>query len=146
MSTHRRLLSGEPVETYLTKEDMRPVLLVDDEEIFNFIMSRTLKTMVGDLEILTAQNGKEAIHLLKNLVNNKLEVPSIIFLDINMPVMDGFEFLAAYNSLEVQRDGTRIVMVSSSNHSKDIAKAESQGVTDFLLKPIDEKMLSKFFQ
>jgi CheY-like chemotaxis protein len=125
---------------------MRPVLLVDDEEIFNFIMSRTLKTLVEDLEILTAKNGKEAIDLLRSLVTNRLDVPSIIFLDINMPVMDGFEFLTAYNGMDVQKDAIKIVMVSSSNHSRDIAKAESQGVTDFLLKPVDEKMLSKFFQ
>jgi CheY-like chemotaxis protein len=125
---------------------MRPVLLVDDEEIFNFIMSRTLKTLVEDLKILTAKNGKEAIHVLKDLVAQNLDVPSIIFLDINMPVMDGFQFLEAYNGMDVQKGTTKIVMVSSSNHSRDIAKAESQGVSDFLVKPIDEKMLLKFFQ
>ena len=79
---------------------MRPVLLVDDEEIFIFIMSQTLKTIVSDLEILTAQHGKQAIQLLENLIDKNLNTPSIIFLDINMPVMNGFDFLKAYNGHE----------------------------------------------
>lgn len=125
---------------------MRPVLLVDDDDICNFIMARTLKTIVADLKILTAMNGKEAINLLKNLFVKNLEIPSIIFLDINMPVMDGFGFLAAYNGMDGQKENIKIVMVTSSNHSRDILRAQSEGVSDFLLKPIDEKMLSKFFE
>src|SRR3989337_3415158 len=124
---------------------MRPVLLVDDEEIFKFIMSRTLKTIVSDLEILTAQHGKEAIQLLENLFDKNLDTPSIIFLDINMPVMDGFDFLKAYNRMDGPKENIKIVMVSSSNHSADIQRAKAEGVSDFLLKPVDGKMLSKFF-
>jgi CheY-like chemotaxis protein len=124
---------------------MRTVLLVDDEEIFIFIMSQMLKTMVPDLNILTAQHGKAAIQLLENLLNKNFDAPSIIFLDINMPVMNGFDFLKAYNGMKGQKDNIKIVMVSSSNHSSDIQKAKAEGVNDFLLKPVDEKMLSKFF-
>ena len=124
---------------------MRPVLLVDDEEIFIFIMSQTLKTIVSDIEILTAQHGKQAMQLLENLIDKNLNTPSIIFLDINMPVMNGFDFLKAYNSMKGQQDNIKIVMVSSSSHSSDIQRAKAEGVSDFLLKPIDEKMLSKFF-
>jgi len=108
-------------------------------------MSRTLKNIVSDLEILTAMNGKEAINLLKDLITKNLEMPLIIFLDINMPVMDGFGFLAAYNGMDGPKLDIKIVVVSSSSHSQDIIKAKSEGVSDFLSKPIDEKMLSKFF-
>ena len=110
---------------------MRPVLLVDDEEIFKFIMSHTLKTIVSDLEILTAQHGKEAIQLLENLFNKNLDTPSIIFLDINMPVMNGFDFLKAYNAMKGQKDNIKIVMVSSSNHSSDIQRAKPRELVIF---------------
>jgi CheY-like chemotaxis protein len=124
---------------------MRSVLLVDDEDICNFIMFRTLKIIVSDLEILTAKNGKEAINLLNNLLITNLRMPSIIFLDINMPVMDGFGFLEAYKKMEGPKDDIKIVIVTSSNHSGDIIRAQAGGVSDFIIKPVSEKMLSKFF-
>lgn len=124
---------------------MRSVLLVDDDDICNFIMFRTLKIIVSDLEILTAMNGKEAINLMKNLFAMNLKIPSIIFLDINMPVMDGFGFLEAYKNMEGPKDDIKIVMVTSSSQSSDILRAQAGGVNDFIIKPVDEKMLSKFF-
>jgi CheY-like chemotaxis protein len=108
-------------------------------------MFRTLRSFVPELEILTAKNGKEAIHLLHNLFTTNLKTPSIIFLDINMPVMDGFEFLDVYSLMDGPKDDIKIVMVTSSNHSADKARAQTAGVTDFVIKPVDEKMLSKFF-
>jgi CheY-like chemotaxis protein len=124
---------------------MRSVLLVDDDDICNFIMFRTLKIIVSDVEILTAMNGKEAINLLKNLFTANLRTPSIIFLDINMPVMDGFGFLEAFKNMEGPKDDIKIVIVTSSNNSSDIIRAQAGGASDFIIKPVDEKMLSKFF-
>ncbi len=124
---------------------MRSVLLVDDDDICNFIMFRNLKIIVSDLEILTAMNGKEAINLLKNVFTTNSKIPSIIFLDINMPVMDGFGFLEAYKIMDGPKDDIKIVMVTSSVHASDIIRAQAGGVNDFLIKPVDEKMLSKFF-
>lgn len=124
---------------------MRSVLLIDDDDVCNFIMLRTLKIIASDLEILTAKNGKEAINLLKDLFTANIKIPSIIFLDINMPVMDGFVFLEAYKNMDGRKDDIKIVMVTSSNNSGDIIRAHDGGVSDVIIKPVNEKMLSKFF-
>ena len=62
-----------------------------------------------------------------------------------MPVMDGFEFLEAYKIMDGPKDDIKIVMVTSSVHSSDIIRAQAGGVSDFILKPVGEKMLSRFF-
>jgi CheY-like chemotaxis protein len=124
--------------------NMRSVLLVDDDDVCNFIMSRALRNIDSDVEILTAMNGKQAIELLNKLLVSNVKAPSIIFLDINMPVMDGFAFLKAYKNIGYPQDAIKIVIVTSSNHAGDIKKAQAEGVSDFIIKPVDEKMLAKF--
>lgn len=125
---------------------MAPVLLIDDDDVCNFIMSRALKIVAPDAEVLTARNGKEGINLLKDSFIDNSKVPSIIFLDLNMPVMDGFEFLDAYKMLNGPKDNIKIVIVTSSNHSNDRTRAQAAGVNDFILKPVDDKKLLAFFQ
>lgn len=124
---------------------MNPVLLVDDDPICNFIMSKTLMKLKPGIEILRATNGQEAMDLLLNLEANHLPFPSQIFLDIDMPVMNGFGFLEEMKKQNLEKCCS-IAIVSSSNSPSDIAKAHSFGVDEFIEKPVAGEKVAKFLE
>src|SRR5688572_8768990 len=99
---------------------MGTVLLVDDDHICNFLMTKALGKLGSVKEILSALNGRQAIDLIRDCAANLRNVPEVIFLDINMPIMDGFAFLEAYNDLgTLNKEDIRIIIVSSSDNPSD---------------------------
>jgi CheY-like chemotaxis protein len=129
------------------KQKLNCILLVDDDKDFNFIHERLLKKMNCVESIEVAANGKIGLDFI---MSNKCK-PNIIFLDINMPKMNGWEFLEAYNRLaEDEKANVVIVMLTSSLNPDDMAKAETFGcVRSFVAKPLDiesvEKILIQHF-
>ncbi|NQY73759.1 MAG: response regulator [Candidatus Margulisbacteria bacterium] len=115
------------------------VLLIDDNESCNFITERVLsKTgLAGDIAVKL--NGKEALDYLMDIdKDRKISFPELIFLDINMPVMDGFEFLDQYEKAGFNKKLTRIVMLTSSMMESDRQRAfKFQSVVDYLEKFMD---------
>lgn len=101
-------------------QQVNTVLLVDDDPTATFLAKRVmLRTWVGR-ELLTAHNGPEALQTLKAFLAAGARPPELIFLDINMPMMDGFEVLAeiaTWPDLNFQQ--TRVYLCSSSSHAKD---------------------------
>jgi CheY-like chemotaxis protein len=114
------------------------ILLVDDDATTNFINQHLLKRMHVSEEVLVALNGKEALRLLQaRCIQPCVSCPALVLLDINMPVMDGFAFLKAYNELpQAQREGTVIVMLTTSLLEADVARARQLPVAGFLSKPL----------
>ncbi|MEK6478926.1 response regulator [Catalinimonas sp. 4WD22] len=116
------------------------VMLVDDDEVSNFITTEILNTINLADYILVATNGKEALELLHYPSENKTEqdidcCPDLIFLDLNMPVMDGFEFLEACELCE--GDKIKVVVLTSSTNQKDIEEARKYPqVKYYLSKPL----------
>jgi len=123
---------------------MKNVLLVDDDEIFNFLSTKILERMGVANDIHVALNGEEALTLLNNYYQGSVSVPDVILLDLNMPIMDGFGFLQAFKRLSLPRmDRIKIVIVSSSQDPQDVQKARELGVAYYLSKPLtEEKLLS----
>lgn len=129
------------------------VLLVDDDQTTNYL-NRLLLNRLGVAEkILVAHNGREAIDALSThcQVGAGSDCPTLILLDVNMPVMNGFEFLEAYARLPaVQRQAMVVVMLTTSLHPQDIERARQLEVADFLAKPLTSKhmteVLSKHLQ
>lgn len=116
---------------------MKNVLLVDDDCVFNFISIKTLKRMDFAHNILTALNGDEALELFQTHYKDAKSVPDIILLDLNMPVMDGFGFLEAFQQLVFPaKDQIKIIVLSSSTRSEDISKALRLGAHAYLSKPL----------
>lgn len=113
-------------------------LLVDDDEATNFINELLIEELNFTEKLLTAQNGKEALDLIRELCRKEAGLlPELILLDINMPVMDGFDFLDAFQALDCpDKKNTRIVMLTTSLHRKDIEKVKDAGVAGFLNKPL----------
>ena len=120
------------------------VLLIDDDRIFNLLNKKTLERMSMVDEIHIALNGKEALDLINDYFQGSRTMPDIILLDLNMPIMDGFGFIEAFQRLQVNgKHNVRIVIVSSSQDPKDIERAKAFGIKDYLTKPVTEQQLWK---
>lgn len=117
-------------------------MLVDDDEITNFVHQSLLEEAGVTQRVLVASNGQEALELIKERVLQDGEGPCLIFLDINMPVMNGFEFLEAYQELEDEfKHSAIVVMLTTSLNPKDTDRVEEFGVNDFINKPLNKKKL-----
>lgn len=113
------------------------ICLVDDDQIFRFTFSRTLKSVQPEPQLLMFGDGAEAIdYIIKNRgLDNAL--PDILFLDINMPIMDGWQFLDEFSRIrhELCKD-VQIRMLSSSVDPMDIEEANSRPeVSKYIVKP-----------
>lgn len=122
------------------------ILLIDDDFATNFINKKILQknNIVDNIQV--ALNGKEALDYLCNkgkFESTDTKQPQLIFLDINMPVMDGWEFIEAYQNLNLEnKEEIIIVMLSSSFNPADKTKAESiKEISDFKQKPMSKEAL-----
>jgi CheY-like chemotaxis protein len=117
-------------------EKKRVILLVDDDPVSHFINEKVIiKSGITD-EINFAYNGKEALETIKFHNDTRGQAPDLIFLDINMPVMNGFEFLDGLADLEIKnKKNMRIIILSSSLNQDDIEKAKKMKI-EMLNKPL----------
>lgn len=114
------------------------LLIVDDDEICMLLQRRVARASGFFNGIRSAKNGKAAMAILEDAGKGKVPRPDVIFLDLNMPVMNGLEFLKAFNELNWKsRAGISIVMLSSSTREKDKADSASMGADHYLIKPLD---------
>lgn len=112
--------------------------VIDDDQVYVFGLKKLIEFSNFCKNVLVFANGEEALKYLKPIVTNVHELPDVILLDINMPVMDGWEFLEEFIKIKHQlaKDIT-IYMVSSSIQQSDIDKAKQYTeVSDYLIKPI----------
>lgn len=124
------------------------VLLVDDDEINNFISIKLIKKAILNTNITACLNGKFAIDQLLELQQKDPEsLPDYILLDINMPIMNGWDFLDEYKRLGIDPlKKTKIYIISSSVFSNDISKAKSYAlVQDFISKPLNVERIKEIF-
>ncbi len=118
--------------------DPTRILLVEDSEDDRYITSYVLKKRWPGVEILTAWNGEEAIEVLEASTGAP---PELILLDINMPLMNGHEFLQRWFGERGMTTPT-VVMMSSSDQHSDIARVrEYPAVRDYLVKPMRAEYL-----
>lgn len=118
----------------------RLALLIDDNEIDNFINRKLLLNTQFAVDIIEKRSATEAIKYLMENQENPKKLPDIIFLDIMMPVMDGFEFLDEFSTLSTMvKENIRVIMLSSTESFKDLNRANSNRyVYKFLNKPLTE--------
>lgn len=126
-------------------KNLKSVLLVDDDEATNFIHELIIKKH-GIIENITFKtDGEKAIEWLNETIEKEKQVPDIIFLDINMPHCNGWEFLDRYKELDKnQRDKIEVVMLTTSLNLYDREKAESlEDVSEFRSKPLTIEILDE---
>lgn len=131
---------------------LQSILLVDDNEFDNFFHQRVIqKNDLAD-EILIKQGAVEALEYLKSVNNANLPLPELIFLDVNMPKMNGWEFIEEYKKIKnKQKESVIIVMLTTSDNPNDLVKASSFGeVAEYRNKPLTKEMvdeiISKHFE
>ena len=135
------------------KKKLNCILLVDDDDDTNFFNRRLLLKMDIAEKIQVAENGREALDFLSNnghfLINgNNYPVPMLILLDLNMPGMNGWEFLEEYHKLPAEQKGKIVlVMLTSSPNPEDAERAkENENVAGFANKPLSMEMMKKILQ
>jgi CheY-like chemotaxis protein len=114
------------------------VCIVDDDKLYQFTIQKAIEKTGKASQTISFPNGYEAINFLKNHLSQPNKLPDIILLDINMPVMDGWQFLNEYLSLENQIAKKPIIYIATSSiDNSDMIKVKSfEGVKDFIVKPI----------
>ena len=119
---------------------MKPinVFVIDDDEIYQFTIGVILKSIPNVNSIQMFGDGAEALEHILTHKNVESELPDIVFLDINMPVMDGFQFMDEFIELLPKLNKSiKVYMVSSSMDPKDIKKADRiEEISDYLVKPL----------
>lgn len=125
------------------------VLLIDDDKFNNFLNYRLLKKVNPVGEIKIAENGEEALTYL-NAKDSEV-CPQVIFLDINMPGMNGFEFIDSFKNLKVCKTQPRIFMLTTSTDINDLMRLENYPeIKGFVNKPLTEnklrQVIEKYFE
>lgn len=119
------------------------VLLVDDDPVVLFLHQMLVKKSGCAPETLDFKDGRQALDFI---LHNREKAPFLILLDINMPVMDGWEFLEAIQEVGSKEDFF-VAIVSSSINKNDIHKAgEYPQVIDYLEKPLSRAVLLQLFE
>ena len=119
---------------------MKPVnvLIVDDDKLFVFLTKKTINGTKISTNVTEFTDGQEAIEYLKQNAVNRDALPDIIFLDLSMPIMDGWEFIEEYKQVKPQMNkDIKLFIFSSSISPHDIERAKNIGeVSDFIIKPL----------
>lgn len=125
---------------------LEQILCIDDDPITLMLCKKVISKSSFSNEVITAQNGEEALHhfnVLKYTNDQAKKRPELIFLDLNMPIMGGWEFLDHFTSSDYKEFNTvPVIVLSSTIDPEDLAKAKKYPIIiDFLSKPITQPML-----
>jgi CheY-like chemotaxis protein len=115
--------------------------IIDDDHVFTYVLSKQMKLVNFSNSTMIFHNGLEALKYLKPILESPEALPSVILLDLNMPVLDGWQFLDEFTKLTPQKKIT-VYIVSSSIDAADHARAlKYKAVSNFYIKPVTEKDL-----
>ena len=121
-------------------ESFNTCLLIDDNYIDNIVTRKLLENSRFAKNIVISESPDDAVEWLRD----GSVKPDVIFLDIRMPTMDGFEFLELYDKLAIDKNNTRIYLLSSSLDPADIKRSSNNKyITQFLHKPLTQKILEE---
>ncbi len=125
------------------------VYIIDDDKVFHFIIKKLFANNNIDIPHSFYINGLEAINGIKNKIELGMEIPDLILLDINMPIMDGWQFLDEFRKTKKEHNEikTTIYLVSSSDSQSDLDKAKEykDEIKDYFFKPMTADVLGQIF-
>lgn len=132
------------------RKKLKCVMLIDDDEPTNFLNRMVVEEMDCAERIQVIPNAKQALEYLKAASNGSTDkcTPELIFLDINMPAMDGWEFLAEYEKLSAdQKSKVIVVMLTTSFNPEDRLRAmQTSSVAAFRNKPLSVEILQEILE
>lgn len=134
----------------MNKASLKTVLLIDDNEHDNFIHTYTINKVKPELDVRAVLSGEEAIEyfIKAKKGEDNYPYPDLVFLDINMPGMNGFEFLEEARKFKYVTNGhpVMVVMLTSSLSAHDVNRATkdfAQEITDYKNKPLTAEMFEE---
>ena len=129
----------------MERENKAPtVLLVEDSDDDAFFFRRTLQKSGATCEICHVCNGAEAVDYLKNIsLSEKQDFPHAIFLDLKMPLLNGFEVLEWMRTQSFPAY-MQVIVLSGSEHQEDKERASRLGAVDYLVKPVKVSDFHRF--
>lgn len=128
---------------------LNSILLVDDDEASNFLHSIFINKLNLDVDVNAALNGQEALDFILGKGQEQLQLPCMVLLDLRMPVMDGWQFMSAYEEHVPQhiKDQITIVLVTISDNQEDKDRAKTNvHIADFSQKPLSDDTIKKLIQ
>jgi CheY-like chemotaxis protein len=114
------------------------ILLIDDDDDDQFVFLTALEDIAPNSHCHVSNNALEAFQYL----NDKTEIPDMIFLDLNMPLMNGFEFLLILKS-DPALSSVPVIIFSTSDNPQDLERAKELGTVQFITKTADVELLKK---
>ena len=122
--------------------DTKPILLVEDDIVDAASVERILKDLNITNSLVHKNNGKEALEYLRNTNNRR---PSLILLDLNMPVMNGLEFLKIVKADKTLKE-IPVIVVTTSNESCDKEESFNYSVAGYIVKPVSYQQFVEAFK
>ncbi|HEY2726033.1 MAG TPA: response regulator [Parafilimonas sp.] len=121
------------------------VIMVDDDSFSHMICKGNIRRIAAEIEFVEFTSPEKGIEYIETAFNKEVEYPTVLLLDINMPVMDGWEFLERYDSIESNvKDQITIYLLSSSIDPRDKQRAAANKyVKGFLMKPFRKTMVEE---
>lgn len=125
----------------------RTVCIIDDDKVYTFGVKKIIKSYLPENDVITFENGKEALEGLLKLHDSGKELPDLILLDIEMPEMNGWDFLTEFDAIRSKTEKVIDIFVISSRvdkNTEELYKVEwDEKVSDFIKKPVQIQALKK---
>lgn len=129
-------------------EKIQSILLIDDDDINNFLSKELIALYWPSANVSAIMYVEEAIKLLTEKIDAQQSLPDVIMVDLNMPILNGWDFVEAFEKLDPEATkNTRIFIYSSSVYYKDIEKSKQYAcVKKFYSKPITQQQVVEIMQ
>jgi CheY-like chemotaxis protein len=125
---------------------VKKAFIIDDDETINFVTQKLLANFDKDCETTTFSKPMEALEKLKNMLNNSEPLPDVLLLDINMPTMNGFEFLQKMREEGLNKKIQVIMYTSSVNPEDKKQSADYENVIGYMEKPFTAQAYGKILE
>ncbi|HAH50885.1 MAG TPA: response regulator [Balneola sp.] len=125
----------------------KSVCIIDDDKVYTFGVKKIIKSHLPENDVITYENGKKALEGIKEMIDSGSELPDLILLDIDMPEMNGWDFLKEFDKIRSTVEKNIEIFVISSRvntNTEDLYKIEwDEKVSDFIKKPVQVEALKK---
>jgi CheY-like chemotaxis protein len=115
--------------------------LIDDDQMFTYLLSKQMRLVDFCDTVLIFNDGQEALKYLRPIIETPETLPSVILLDINMPVLDGWQFLDEFSKFNIRKKITVYIVSSSIDQADQIKAGSYKEVSNFYVKPITKAHL-----
>lgn len=125
------------------------ILIIDDDPLSGSLHKRMIERYNVSNRIEIANSGEDALQLINGYIQSENEdkIPQLIFLDLNMPFMDGYQFLEAYRDLDFNhKDSVVVAVLTTSFRHKDKVRVKAYKIHDYIEKPLTEERMIELME